>query len=266
MLLNIRHETLYRYSHPVSYSIQHLRLTPRGEGRQRVLSWRLDAPGTSRRHIDAYGNLGHLLVLNTLHEEIRIVVEGAVDIAENGSQYLPAEHGVPLLAYLQETALTRADGALTELACRHLGRGRDRLVEVFDLVEAIRQRVAYAGGTSDIDTTAADALASGRGVCQDHAHVLLACCRAAGFPARYVSGYIFPGDAVHAASHAWSDVWIDGLGWVGVDVTHGGYAGAEHCRLAVGRDYLDACPVRGMRRGGGDEGMQVTVQVVAGQQ
>lgn len=266
MLLNIRHETVYRYSHPVNYSIQHLRLTPRGESRQRALNWRISAPGSSRSHTDAYGNLGHLLVLTAPHDEIRIVVDGTVEVVDRDSQYLPAVEGLPLLAYLQETRLTQADAALTDLARRYLARGRDRLDEVFGLVEAVRGRVAYRGGTSDIDTTAAEALARGEGVCQDQSHVLIACCRAAGVPARYVSGYLFPGHDDDAASHAWSDVWIEGLGWVGIDTTHGGFAGAEHCRLAVGRDYLDACPVRGVRHGGGEEAMDVMVRVAAGQQ
>ncbi|HOY24458.1 MAG TPA: transglutaminase family protein, partial [Cellvibrio sp.] len=96
---------------------------------------------------------------------------------------------------------------------------------------------------------------------QDHAHVFIACCRALDLPARYVSGYIHPGDTDHAASHAWADVWLEGMGWVSFDITNANFAASEHCRLAVGRDYLDACPVRGVRHGGGAEAMEVMVRI-----
>jgi transglutaminase-like putative cysteine protease len=102
-------------------------------------------------------------------------------------------------------------------------------------------------------------------VCQDHAHLFIACCRARGVPARYVSGYVDPGHDEEAASHAWADVWVEGDGWVSVDITHRVLARERHCRLAVGRDYLSAAPVRGVRTGGGDESLHVEVSVRSGQ-
>jgi transglutaminase-like putative cysteine protease len=113
-----------------------------------------------------------------------------------------------------------------------------------------------------VTSTASQALALGNGVCQDHAHLMLACCRARGVPARYVSGYIDPGDAEHTASHAWVDVWLDN-GWVSVDVTHAAFASGHYCRLAVARDYEAAAPVRGSRVGGKEEKMSVDVSVQA---
>jgi len=131
---------------------------------------------------------------------------------------------------------------------------------------AIREAVAYQPGVTDVTHAADEALALGVGVCQDQTHVLLACCRAAGIPARYVSGYLHTGEQGETASHAWADVWLDEeQAWVSLDVTHAEHAGARHCRLAVGRDYLDAAPVRGVRRGGGRESMTVAVNVTAGQ-
>ena len=119
---------------------------------------------------------------------------------------------------------------------------------------------------TEVTSTAAHALEAGRGVCQDHAHLFIACCRAAGVPARYVSGYVDPGHDEPAASHAWAEAWIYGAGWVSVDVTHRTLARGRYCRLAIGRDYLSAAPVRGMRIGGGDESLGVTVAVRADQQ
>jgi transglutaminase-like putative cysteine protease len=95
---------------------------------------------------------------------------------------------------------------------------------------------------------------------------MVACCSLPRIPARNLSGCLHTGNAGEVASHAWADVWIDSQrGWLSVDVTHGVMAGERHCRLAVGRDYLDAAPVRGLRRGGGEETMKVTVQLSTGQ-
>jgi transglutaminase-like putative cysteine protease len=98
-------------------------------------------------------------------------------------------------------------------------------------------------------------------VCQDQAHVFIACCRARGIPARYVSGYVHPGDAPHAASHAWADAYLPEQGWISIDVTHRRFASSSLCRLAIGRDYLSASPVRGVRIGGGDETMEARVNI-----
>jgi transglutaminase-like putative cysteine protease len=137
--------------------------------------------------------------------------------------------------------------------------------ELLTLAEAIRGSVAYQSGATAVTTTAADALSLGRGVCQDHAHLFLACCHVHGIPARYVSGYIDPGTTAHAESHAWVDAWVDEVdfsGWVSIDVTHAKFASDSHCRLAVGRDYDSAAPVRGVRTGGGTETLSVKVSVV----
>ena len=120
------------------------------------------------------------------------------------------------------------------------------------------------GAARGIGRGAAVAFARGQGVCQDQAHVFIACCRAAGIPARYVSGYLCGVDGGESASHAWVDAWLeDAQGWLGIDVTHLEPMGPKHCRLAVGRDYLDAAPVRGVRRGGGREVMNVSVTATA---
>jgi transglutaminase-like putative cysteine protease len=131
-------------------------------------------------------------------------------------------------------------------------------------VAGVREAVAYQPGITDVSHSAAEALELGFGVCQDQAQVYVACCRAAGIPARYVSGYLYTGATGEVASHAWADAWLgDDSGWLSLDVTHGETAGAAHCRLAVGRDYLDAAPVRGVRRGGGREQLSVAVKLAA---
>jgi transglutaminase-like putative cysteine protease len=263
MQLRILHRTAYRYDEPVKYSAQALRLTPRREGQQRVLNWAIHAPGRRIEQVDAHGNVTHLLTLEDPHKEIEIVVSGSVEVAHEGA-LMPHEGPLSPLAYLATTPLTAADAAINALSREYLdgsGSTRDRL---YALAGGVQQRVKYHKGSTSVEDTASAALARGKGVCQDQAHVFISACRAAGIPARYVSGYLYDGSEAggDAASHAWVDAWLpDAKAWLGVDVTHREPTGVQHCRLAVGRDYLDAAPVRGVRRGGGREMMDVDVTV-----
>jgi transglutaminase-like putative cysteine protease len=261
MQLQIHHRTAYRYDETVKYSAQALRLTPRREGRQRTLAWTIHAPGRRTEQVDAHGNLTHLLTLEEPHQQIEIVVSGAVEVA-SATEMLPHEGSLSPLAYLAPTPLTAADEALAALSRHYLGGNGKILDRLHSLARGVNESIRYVPGVTSVEEAATAALARGEGVCQDQAHVFIACCRACGIPARYVSGYLFSGDTGDAASHAWVDAWVDDArAWLGIDVTHLEPAGLGHCRLAVGRDYLDAAPVRGVRRGGGREKMDVNVTV-----
>lgn len=265
MLLHIRHETSYRYDKPVQYSIQALRLTPRLEGGLRLKEWRITAPGRRRPQTDAYGNVSHFLTIEQPHAEIHVLAEGWVETDDQAGAWIDDDGKLPVLAFLQETPLTRANDAIRDLAAASLDDGRDFEQRLIALMAAVESRIEYRSGVTDVECGAAEALRHGYGVCQDHAHLMIACCRAAGIPARYVSGYLYTGNDGHVASHAWIDVW-DGARWLSCDATHKRFAGPLYCRLAVGRDYLDACPVRGIRHGGGTEAMSAHVQVQTQQQ
>ena len=261
MLLQIRHDTLYRYDRPVKHSVQSLRLTPRTETGQRVLAWTLVAPGRQSQQVDAHGNVMHLLTLDEPHEEIHITVSGTVE-TEEVPESAPSNRGrLSPLIYLPDTPLTRTDEALADFAATH-GVGNPGRDEAMTLALAVRRVMEYVPGVTEVSDTAAHAFKLQRGVCQDHAHVMIACCRSLGIPARYVSGYLLTARDDHIASHAWVDVWLARHErWFSIDVTNGVPGGLQHCRLAVGRDYLDACPVRGVRRGGGAETMSAKVEV-----
>jgi transglutaminase-like putative cysteine protease len=260
MQMHIRHETRYRYERPVKYSVQSLHLTPRRDLSQRALAWNIIAPGRRLEQIDAYGNISHLLTVEEPHREIRIIVHGIVETAEAEAR----QDDGPLspLAYLASTKLTQPNEDLKAFAQEALKKVDDPKARAQALAEAVFGAVKYKSGASDVQDSAAVAFKSGEGVCQDHAHVYIASARAVGIPARYVSGYIYTGDTKDAASHAWVDVWLGSdLGWQSVDVTHKCPAVRTYCRLAVGRDYLDAAPVRGVRQGGGGEKMEANVLV-----
>jgi transglutaminase-like putative cysteine protease len=260
MQLHIRHETNYRYERPVKYSVQSLHLTPRRDLSQRALSWSISAPGRRLEQIDAYGNISHLLTIDEPHREIQIVVNGVVDTADTEAR----QDDGPLspLAFLAPTNLTLPNDDMRAFAHQALDHTKDPQARAQILAEAVCDAVKYKSGTSDVQDSAAVAFKSGEGVCQDHAHVYIAAARSMGIPARYVSGYIYTGDASEAASHAWVDVWLGAeIGWQSIDVTHKRPAVRTYCRLAVGRDYLDAAPVRGVRQGGGGEKMEANVVV-----
>jgi transglutaminase-like putative cysteine protease len=267
MQLSIHHETLYRYTANQAYSIQQLHLTPRAEAQQQVLSWRINTPGNCLAYSDAYGNLSHMLTLNEPHDAVRIVVEGMVATRLLRGGRLDSEDSLSPLVFTVSTRLTEPTPLLADIAARCLPSPGARVgtAELMTLAGHIFGAVEYRSGATDVFSTAGDAILLGAGVCQDHAHVFLACCHAQGIPARYVSGYIDPGSTGHAASHAWVDAWVnddDFTGWVSIDVTHNRLMTDAYCRLAIGRDYESAAPVRGMRRGGGQEVMSVKALIV----
>ncbi len=270
MKLAIRHDTVYRYTHPAIYTIQLLRLTPRLDAHQRVLEWNIDTPGRRTRHVDAYGNVTHTLVVDQPHEGLRIRTEGVVEVLPLTDGRLADDAGVratlPRESFLVATSLTQADAPVRAFANEVVPRGLHGPDDALFLARSIRDRVAYEAGHTDVTSPASHALELGRGVCQDHTHLMVAACRLLGVPARYVSGYLQPGNTKHAASHAWADVWFPASGWTSIDVSHGMFTHELHCRVAVGRDYESASPVRGLRTGGGEEEMDVSVVVVGQQQ
>ncbi|MDD3884243.1 MAG: transglutaminase family protein [Gallionella sp.] len=259
MKLHIEHLTRYRYDQPVSHTIQHLRLTPQSGLGQTVHRWNLKTRGRISAQRDSYGNLTHTLVLPEKHNEIEIFASGEV---ETNCNPLPAQETLPVAIFLRTTTLTAISPELIEFCGTYRGQAAQQMD---GLVTDILARVSYVRGITDVQTTAANAFSKGAGVCQDHAHIFIACCRSLGIPARYVSGYLFTTDGSLCESHAWADAW-DGDRWVSYDVSNGQRAHGIHVRVAHGLDYRDACPVAGVRRGGGNEQMLASVQISQVQQ
>jgi transglutaminase-like putative cysteine protease len=270
MRLHVEHETRYAFTAPARYTIQSLRLTPRNHDGQRILSWAIatGSDGPLPAFTDAFGNLTHTLVIDQPHETASIRVAGEVETSDTAGVVRGGFEGIAPAVYLRETALTRRTEALRALAdgCQ----GADRAERLHDLMRRIAAAVAYRTGETDVTTTAAEALGRGSGVCQDHAHVFIACTRHMGVPARYVSGYLWSPEGEghsHAASHAWAEALVPDLGWVGFDPANSTCPTDRYVRVAIGLDYRSAAPVRGVRRGGGEERLDVSVRVLqAGQQ
>jgi transglutaminase-like putative cysteine protease len=266
MRLNVRHRTTYRYESAVSYSIQTLHLSPRPHDGLAVLSWRIWADGRRElpSFVDGLGNLTHCLTVNRPHEGISLTVEGEVETTDMAGIIRGGAEPLPPLYYLQPTALTAPDPAIEAFAAA-AGQGKSTIERLHSLMIALRERVDYQAGVTDTTTTAADALARGAGVCQDHAHIFIAGARLLGIPARYVGGYLWTGIDGHEyeASHAWAEAHIDHLGWVGFDPSNRICPTAAYIRTSVGLDYAAAAPARGLRRGDAPETLDVRVAVTA---
>jgi transglutaminase-like putative cysteine protease len=264
MRIRIRHTTRYRYDRAIDHAAQVIRLTPHDHEGQRVLSWRIaDAAGrTLPGFEDGYGNRCHLSTIARRHEESAIVAEGEVETADTNGVVRGAADPLPPLFFLRQGEATRPDAAIEALAFAHRGVA-DPVESLHRLMLDVRARIAYEIGSTSVVTSAAEALARGHGVCQDHAHVLISAARLLGYPARYVSGYLWDGVRAEPteASHAWAEIRIEGLGSVGFDAANGISPTETYVRVASGLDYADAAPVRGVRRGGAAETLAVSVEV-----
>lgn len=264
MRIRIKHTTSYQYDQHVPYTAQLIRSQPNHHLGQRVMSWRVVSedgaalPST----VDGYGNILHMLTRDTMHDAAAIIAEGEVETTDTSGIIQEAVETLPPLFFLRRTPATAPDEAIEALAKASLSIS-DPVARIHDLMARIRARVEYDLDATVSATTAAQALAQGRGVCQDHTQILLSATRILGFPARYVSGYLWdasqtaPGDA----GHAWAEVHIEGLGWVGFDVANRKCPDESYVRIAIGLDFLEAAPVRGVRRGVAHEEMRVIVDI-----
>lgn len=251
MRLNIEHQTQYVYSEEVSYTIQQLRMTPQNGPNQQVKHWDIKVNGQLHDSLDAFGNIIHTLVIDQPHDALLISVSGEVHTGKAG--LIPID-GLPLPIYLRDTPLTKANEAMMDFAKQFEAKSLE------EMMHALRDKMDYISGSTQVDTTAAEAFTQGQGVCQDHAHAFIGCCRSLGLPARYVSGYLFTDDGSLMQTHAWVEVWQNDA-WLGLDVSNGILVGEVHVRLASGLDYRTASPVTGTRVGGGIEGMSSSVIV-----
>ena len=259
MKLSIQHVTHYDYSAPLQYALQSLCLTPQGNAHQTVHEWSLSAPAPLFAQRDGYGNLAHTWSLARRSHGSAVRASGMVET--HASPWL-VDSSLPPQLYLRHTPLTTADDRLHALGRVHLADGVDE-TSAMALAQAVLRRVRYQSGATTVQTTALQAWELGSGVCQDHAHVFIAACRANGVPARYVSGYFYAPDEADLASHAWVDVCVDAAEhrWLSIDITHGCLMDERHVRLAVGLDYAACSPIRGVREGGGDESMRVHIHI-----
>ena len=264
MLLTVNHVTRYHYDQPVRAVVQSHRMTPSVYDGQRTLRWKVlvsdGQMGGGFR--DGAGDWVQGWTILGPVSEITVTVSGQVETTDLAGLLRGHKELTPPDAYMRETHPTRIDVELASLA-DGLRENPDRLSVAHDLTDRVADAIAYRPGTTDTKTTAAEALARGEGVCQDQAHALITVARHLGIPARYVSGYLQSGGEAgdHEAAHAWAELHLPGLGWVGFDPANRCCPDARYIRLGSGLDAQDAAPIRGTARGLGHETLDVSVTV-----
>lgn len=289
MRLQVTHETRYDYT-PAVETAQHVaHLQPRDTPSQRLLQHRLvvtPEPDELRTGRDVFGNTRSFFALQTGHEELRVVADSVVETQ------VPRRPASPLgWEQVRDRFRYRAGGGydaaseylfpspyiprhadFLDYARPSFTPGAPLLAAVDDLMRRIYRDFDYVSDSTEVNTPAVDALAQRKGVCQDFAHIMVACLRMLGLPARYVSGYLLtqppPGQPrlVGAdASHAWTSVYVPDVpghdGWYDFDPTNDRTPGEDYVTLAVGRDFSDVSPMRGVIHGGARHNLHVGVTV-----
>src|ERR1700722_7829327 len=285
MYYSIRHLTKFRYSAHVSESLMEARMQPRSDGPQRCLSFQLMVQPKARvqYYRDYLGNTVHHFDVPGRHKQLSLVADALVDVQP--SPGLPGSLGQSAWDELDE--LIAAGDFIEMLMPSHFGqstelleqfahelgvesrekvRQRDPLEFVLNLNALLYGKIAYVPKSTRVDSPIDHALESRQGVCQDFAHIMIGLTRRMGIPCRYVSGYLFhkAGDktrSAEGATHAWVETLLPGLGWVGFDPTNNVLAGERHVRTAVGRDYADVPPTKGVFKGSADSQLLVAVRV-----
>jgi transglutaminase-like putative cysteine protease len=270
MRLKVRHETTYQYGSAARSAIQMLRMTPRSSGSQFVRRWRVEVDADARldRDEDPFGNITHTVFLAGPLSTVKVAVEGEVDTTDTHGMVSGTVERQPPGLFLRDTALTRGSPELRAyaMACASEA-GSDRLAAMHALMGRLADDVSFDNSATTSKTTAAQAFAAKRGVCQDFAHIFIAAARSIGVPARYVSGYYLLSERIdQSAGHAWVELHLPDIGWVAFDATNRVCATDRYVRVAVGLDYLDAAPVRGSQTGGSGESLAIQVQVQQGRQ
>ncbi len=263
MQLTIKHTTEYAYQNPVEFALQQVKLRPLESALQMVTAWDLEIDGgkieTSYR--DHYGNHVDLVSATRATQSLSITATGTIETRDAAGIFGKVYGCAPLWLFAQSTPLTEP-GARVRALAENVKQSSDTLDGLHALSIATLKAVPYETGHTGSKTDVETAIDIGKGVCQDHANIFVSAARVAGLPARYVSGYLMMNDRVDQdASHAWAEVHLPDLGWVGFDVSNGVSPDERYVRIAIGRDAHDAAPIYGLRGGTGDERLIVSLQV-----
>ena len=263
MRLNIRHTSRYSYSAPVAYALQQVRQIPKPRPGQEIVEWSIELINAEEEveFQDQFNNQALLIRADQDATHIEVTCVGVVE-TQNQSGVLGQHRGpMPLWFFQRSTQLTEVGIGVRSLL-KNIDKKDDDVGVLHSLMLLVSDHVTYATGYTDAQTTAEEALEQGFGVCQDHTHIFLAGARSLGYPARYVSGYLMMNDRVEQdAAHAWAEVHVSGLGWVGFDVSNGISPDDRYVAVATALDYSGAAPIRGLVYGDHAEELAVKIEV-----
>ncbi len=279
MIFSVRHITKFRYQPAIRESVMEVRMQPRSEGSQRCLAFSLDvAPNANvMEYRDYSGNHVHHFDIPGSHADVVVKAVALVEVedvdhlgssvcgswAELEAQVETGDHWEMLLP----SHFAHSTEELARLASElPMQRDCDPLMFVTRLNEGLYNALAYVPNSTQVDSPIDDALRSRQGVCQDFAHIMIALLRQVGMPCRYVSGYLFHASEAQdrssdGASHAWVETFLPGMGWVAFDPTNSLVGSARHISVAIGRDYADVPPNRGVHKGEAQSALSVAVTV-----
>jgi transglutaminase-like putative cysteine protease len=264
MRLEIVHSTHFQYTGPIAESVMEVRLRPMDGAGQRCLDFSLELSSgiKPRSYIDGYGNPVHYFNLVKPHTRLSITSRSTVETGLVGDQ-----QGEDLVQdFLRFRSPVKDVPGVRQIAEDHAiaDPSSPTAVEqaLDELTMAISRDFEYNRAVTNVYSAVDEVLELRAGVCQDFAHLFIAAARAMGVPARYVSGYIHLPDERGAAtaSHAWAEAWVPSKGWIGYDATRPVRTSEHHVRVAVGRDYSDAAPTRGIYVGSASGAMKVRVR------
>lgn len=254
----INHQTHYQYSDWAKNSIQYIKMTPQNNEHQQVHSWNVSVPGLKQIKKDAFDNVWLTSTQREPYQQMLIMTQGIVEI--NFENEFGIQNQLSPVIFLQPTTTTLCNSQMLAFAQRYVP---NLSVSNFQkLAEALLNYMPYTTASTSVSHTAVESFAIQQGVCQDHSHVFIAMAKALNVPARYVSGYLYVNNQSHLASHAWAEIFLAGR-WHIIDVSNQLFRPESHVYVAIGRDYWDVAPVRGIREQGGIETMYSTVQVLA---
>ena len=263
MRLFVRHHTEYRYTQPQARLVQLLRLTPGNHLGQSVISWSVEVDRDARlkRSSDGYGNETTMLYVDGPVDRIAITVTGEVLTEDHAGMIGSTAEPLPPLYYLQPTPLTAPDPAIRDYVAS-LGLEPGSLAGAHVLADTLHEKLVLIDPDPGFDQRATVRLSEGKADAQGTAHLLIACARAAGYPARYVAGHLYrPYEKDAHAAHGWAELHVDGYGWIGFDSFEGRCPTETYVRVAIGLDHREAAPISGARIGGGGEALAVDVRV-----
>ena len=271
MIHSINHQTVFDYETTPKSVVQRLHLTPLENAHQHVIEWDVTIEGGEivMETVDYHGNKVHLCRNHSETNNMQILCGGQIDVMDmNGIVGMHDSH-LPLDLFKNPTSLSMPGPRLRQLSkvMRSFKQAdlNGDLQILHELSACISANIKYSKGKTNINTTAEMAMEIGAGVCQDHVHAFTAVARLLGFSARYVSGYLMMhDDKIQEASHAWAEVHLEGLGWVGFDISNGISPDDRYVKLATGFDYADVIPLSGVRFGSGEE--QVATRIMVSQQ
>ena len=268
MRYSINHTTTFDFDRVPTAAIQRLHLMPPDHAHQKVIEWAIELTGSKieLETTDHHGNIVHLGRHDMTSHSVSIHCQGIVDVTDANGIVGAHDNALPLVLYENPSRFSGFGPRTRKLADKVMA-GREAedeadLMVLHRLSRSVLDHITYEKGKTDVTTTAEQALEAGAGVCQDHVHVFCAVARLLGFKARYVSGYLMMDDTtIQDASHAWAEVHVDALGWVGFDISNSISPDDRYIRLATGFDYADVIPVSGVRVGDGNESMSTRIVV-----